>query len=215
MARLGLRRGFPLPFRQRESVFLFCISLFYNGRNEYSSFFQPIFFVKCPNIRAGAKNPPGITCLSVLTGALEAGRLCRTDFSREAVGRRCLPVCFFRARRRGNRCRHPLPDGTPRFREAETGQSGKCKHLDCPPFSRNSFLTFFHVTHGMFRLLLPQIYGDGLACRSSAVPAKKISTLQVVFQDAVFTGNLHCCHSLRLGEVASKGETYRARQATE
>lgn len=138
-ARLGVNLGFPLPFGQRERVSLFCISIFYSGKNEYSSFFQPSFFVKCPNIRAGTKNPPGITCLSVLTGALEAGRLCRADFSRKAVGRRCLPVCFLRARRRGNRCRHPLPGGTPRLREAETGQSGKCKHLDCPPFSGTPF----------------------------------------------------------------------------
>lgn len=95
--------GLPAAVPPAGEGFSVLYQSFYSGRNEYSSVFQPSFFVKCPNIRAGAKNPPGITCLSVLTGALEAGRLCRADFSREAVGRRCLPVCFFRARHRGNR----------------------------------------------------------------------------------------------------------------
>lgn len=98
-----------------------------------------------------------------------------------------LSVGIFCFRRRGNRCKQPLPGWAPSLRVTEAGQSGKCRHLDCPPFLfRNSFL-LLSLCRG--RHVSPFSRREGMArggqARSGAVP-EKISTRWVVFTPLVF-----------------------------
>lgn len=103
-ARLGHSVGYPLPFCQRVRVCPSIIKKLHGDIGKGRLFLSPRGDKRWPCQEWRREKSARCACSITSTGVGKIGRLHRADFSRKAVGRRCLPVWIFSRTRRGNRC---------------------------------------------------------------------------------------------------------------
>lgn len=115
-ARLGRHCRFPLPFRQRERVYIVCISELSARKTEERGISRPLGAWKLPQ-RVGRREKSTVRGILPYPMGVARYRPPRTaDFSRKEVGRHCLPVGDFRTRAGATHVQaHTLPGWRPVF----------------------------------------------------------------------------------------------------
>lgn len=115
-ARLGLFEDYPLPFRQRERVCIFCIrglSIYGTKRCDIINRFR---HESCRRELVRREKSAGHDVLPYPMKVAEYRTSFPADFSHKAGGRRCLPVYYFRTRAGATHAQaHSLPRWAPRL----------------------------------------------------------------------------------------------------
>ncbi len=168
-----------------------------------------------PEIAGGARkiHPPrtarlirwGDRCLAV----------CAVDFPRKEVGRRCLPVGIFHGHA-GQQMQATVAG----MGAQPSGNRGRAERkvqaLGLPSVSRPELLLApFGMSGTVWFAFVPRRYGTGLVGLVKRCFGQKNLHLSGSISGGCFARKPSRSHSPHLFSVASKGETYRARQATE